>query len=337
MRSALTGVGLLLTSAFLAPVPGSGQAIQPSQPDRVRLAEALRLADELREMVWPGWAGTAFAVLLVTDSAEFLLGHPDPSADFAPLGCDALLRRQVWSRPRQFSPRLLATFPAVGGVPTIVAGSSEDTGKPSTAWVLTLLHEHFHQWQYSRPDYYTGVARLNLAQGDTTGQWMLDYPFPYDSVPVQQAVRALATALHNALETPPGARSMALRDVVAARDSLRARLGAADYRYLEFQLWQEGVARFIEYAAARAAAGAGDPALAFRSLSDYQPYSVAAARAHRQVRQELKQLALGRERRLAFYHIGAAMALLLDQSGADWKRAYTTRPFALAALLTAGR
>jgi hypothetical protein len=69
---------------------------------------------------------------------------------------------------------------------------------------LTLLHEHLHQWQYSQPDYYAGVARLGLARGDTTGRWMLDYPFPYDSAPVRQAVHTLATALAGALEAPAG-------------------------------------------------------------------------------------------------------------------------------------
>ena len=83
----------------------------------------------------------------------------------------------------------------------------------------------------------------------------LDNAFPYDSAPVQQAVRGLATALGQALDAPPGDRNRALKKVVSARDTLRGLLSAADYRYFEFQLWQEGVARFIEYAAARAAAG----------------------------------------------------------------------------------
>jgi hypothetical protein len=272
-------------------------------------------------------------VLLVTDSAEFLVGHPRPTADFARLGYDSLVKSEVWTRPRQFFPSLLATFPAVSGAPTIVVGSGERTGKPSTAWVLTLLHEHFHQWQYSQPNYYGGVAALDLAHGDTTGQWMLDYPFPYDSAPVHQAMRRLANSLLQALDARPTARIRALKYVLSARDLLRSRLTAADYRYFEFQLWQEGVARFIEYAAARAAAETGEPSATFRSLPDYEPYSEAAHRARRTLRRELEELDLGRDRRVAFYPVGAAIAVLLDATRPDWKQIYTVCPFTLAARL----
>jgi hypothetical protein len=222
-------------------------------------------------------------------------------------------------------------------MPTIVIGSAERTGKSSTAWVLTALHEHFHQWQYSQPGYYAGVSRLDLARGDTTGQWMLDYPFPYDSAPVQRAMHNLAASLIRALEASPDARAKAFTDAIAARDTLRSSLSDADYRYFEFQLWQEGVARFMEYAAARAAADLGEPSAEFQSLPDYEPYGRAADGATDELSRELERLDLGRDRRVAFYPIGAAMALLLDTTRGDWKQAYVRRPFALAALLSGRR
>jgi hypothetical protein len=333
-RWTLPGLGLFLLAAAAGPTAGHGQG-RPRLPDRdrVRLAEALRLTDSLRDRLWPTWGKATLSALLVSDSAEFLIGAARPPAEFTPVGYDSLLSRVVWTRPRHFPPNLLATFPAVGGMPTIVIGSAERTGKASTEWVLTVLHEHFHQWQNSQPGYYQGVAGLGLANGDTTGQWMLDYPFPYDSAAVQHDMRRLATALRQALDAPRAERLAALRNVVRAREALGRRVSAADYRYFEFQLWQEGVARFVEYVAARAAAGSGAPSARFLELSDYVPYATIAQRARWSLRRELEQLDLGRQRRVAFYSVGAAIALLLEDTRPDWKRTYMERPFALAALL----
>ena len=182
-----------------------------------------------------------------------------------------------------------------------------------------------------------GVARLDLARGDTTGQWMLDYAFPYDSAPVQQAVRDLAIALGQALDRHPGARGSALKTVVSARERCAAAVTAADYRYFEFQLWQEGVARFIEYAAARAAsADSGKPSAASRG----SPTTSRTARPPPRRAEACDgswSTGAGPAAAVAFYPLGAAMAFLLEETRPGWKRAYGGRPFALAALLPATR
>lgn len=312
---------LLPMAMFVTTTIGEGQSTpRLADPHRVRLAEAFRLADRVRAEVWPGWERTPMAVLLVAVSTEYLVGHLRPTSEFTSLGRDALLGRDVLVRPRRFSPTLLATFPAVGGLSTIVVGSAENTGKSSVEWVLTLLHEHFHQWQTSLPDYYARADALGLARGDTTGQWMLDYPFPYDSAPVQRAVKALATSL---------ARRDTLEAVAQRHEALRRVLSPDDARYLEFQLWQEGVARYLEIAVAEAAARADEPSEAFRRLPDYESYSDVAKRLRRRLESELAELSLGKARRVAFYPIGAALAALLERSGEKWKEGYQQHPFAL--------
>jgi hypothetical protein len=107
---------------------------------------------------------------------------------------------------------------AVGGVATIVVGQPAHTGQTSTRWVLTVLHEHFHQLQFSQPGYYPGVTALGLARGDTTGMWMLNHGFPYDSVAVQARFAAFLRSLEMTL-TP---RPAAARDTTARGPAVRA-------------------------------------------------------------------------------------------------------------------
>jgi len=214
-------------------------------------------------------------------------------------------------------------------VPTIVAGTPERTGLSSTRWVMTLLHEHFHQWQYRQAWYYPGVARLGLSGGDTTGMWMLNYAFPYDSVPVRNAVRLLALTLRAALDFE---NDSGLEPVLQAREALRVQLSSADYRYLEFQLWQEGVARYVELLAGKLASHE-KPLREFTALPDYQKYSAAAADLRGSLLQELEETNLQRNRRVSFYPIGAAIAVLLDRTRPGWKQTYSRRPFALTTLL----
>ena len=324
------GLGSLAPTGLLPQAPLSAA-------DRARLSEANSLVASVAQRIWPGWQGTPFALLLVTDSAEYLLGHPRPTSEFSRPLYDSMLKLDVQSRPRVFAPTLLATFPAVGGLPTIVVGTAERTGKASAEWVLTLLHEHFHQWQYSLPDYYRRSEELDLAAGDSSGMWMLNYPFPYDSGPVQAAAKNLARALTEALDIAPRARGAAIEAVIRARAALAKHLTAAETRYLEFQLWQEGVARFIEYRAAELASRSYRPRSAYRSLRDYRSYADVSRRNRIALRRELDQLDLGKNRRVSFYSIGAAYALLLDSTRPGWKQMYESTPFVITALLKAGQ
>src|SRR5512138_3671915 len=107
--------------------PASAATIAPD--DRVRLAEAFRLADAIGDSIWPGWTAAPFAVLLVTPDRELLVRHPRPTADFTRVGYDSLLRSDVLARRRTLALDLLATFPAVAGVPTIVIGQPGATRK----------------------------------------------------------------------------------------------------------------------------------------------------------------------------------------------------------------
>jgi len=145
------------------------------ETDRIRIAEAYRIAERLQDKLWDGWSTAPFGMLFITDEHEFLIRHPKPNNDFTSIGYDKLLKSDVFVRPRKFQKNFLATFPAFGSTPVIVIGKAENTtDKSSTRWVFVVLHEHFHQLQYSRPGYFAEVNALDLHGGDTTGKWQIN-------------------------------------------------------------------------------------------------------------------------------------------------------------------
>jgi hypothetical protein len=113
------------------------------------------------------------------------------------------------------------------------------------------------------------------------------------------------------------------------RRALGVELAPADLRYLDFQLWQEGVARYIEYASARVAARSYTPSPAFAALPDFVPYGDAARALRAQLVRELRLVDLGFNKRVTFYPIGAARALLLDRTTPGWKARYFASPLTL--------
>jgi hypothetical protein len=304
---------------------------QISMTDRLRLAEAFRLSDQLSERVWPGWRRAPFAVLLLAGDYEFLLGHPRPSDDFISIGDDALMKTRVYYRKRTFPPNLLATL-FVAGLPTIAIGQAENTSvKTSTPWVVTLMHEHFHQLQYGQEDYQAGVKALNLSHGDQTGMWMLNYPFAYQSEGVNQAYAAMCQRLMEALDDKGATRfAERLTAYLEARKDFQQSLSEEDYKYFSFQLWQEGLARYTEYRIAELAAARYKPTPAFRALKDFTPFAEVAAKTLAGIKAELARPALASRQREVVYGFGAAEALLLDRASPGWQRRYLTEKFQTA-------
>lgn len=338
----LIKTGLLLVLLTLTFTSTTLSQDKPNIPevDRVRLAEAFRIGEALGERVWEGWDKAPFAVLLVTPENEFLIRHPRASKDFAPLGYDPLLKSEVFFRKRTHQINLLATFPAVGGVSTIVIGQAENTSqKTSTPWVLTVLHEHFHQLQSSQPTYYADVEALNLSRGDQTGMWMLNFAFPYQDRRVREHFSALSKLLAEALRAKKKSVFTArLKAYIQARQKFKSVLSADDYKYFSFQVWQEGMARYTELRVAELAAERFEPSREFRALKDYTPFKqVAASILDRQILSNLTELRLGQSERLVFYPFGAAEGLLLDRANPAWRRRYLTEKFYVEKYFDAAR
>jgi len=308
--------------------------------DEIRIAEARRLSDAVSEKVWTGWRKAPFSVLLVTPTTEFLIGHPKAPDGFEKVGHSERLNSDIYARTRKFPINLLATFPASGdGVPVIVIGQPQNTAsKTSIAWIITLMHEHFHQLQNSQPNYFQDVNGLGLSKGDQTGMWMLNYDFHYEqTAPEFAELKAhLLEALNITNKREFRAKAAAY---VLARKKFMADLKEDDHKYISFQLWQEGMARYTELKVAEAAAGY-QPSSEFSKLVDlgsfviisekpwyFESFAVIGVESRSSTLEELEEAKLDQWKRTAFYSFGAAEGLLLDRINPHWKNLYFTKKF----------
>jgi hypothetical protein len=297
--------------------------------DRARIREAMDIAREYDDQIWEGLGNVPFIILLVTDSLEYLINHQNPTEDFQLLSYDSLLNSKVYIRKTQFDKRLLATFPAINGVNCIVVGTPENTGKNSTDWIITLLHEHFHQYQYSSPGYYESVNNLKLSGDDQTGMWMLNYPFPYTDENAVEQFKRYTTALAQALEDIGTERfENSLDTYLDERRGFQDLLAPEDYRYFSFQVWQEGIARYTEYKFLEML-DSHQPAREVLDLPDFIPYAEYKGSFYQTQLEQLKSPDLSGKERVSFYVLGFGEGLLLDQLNPGWRKGYLSDKFYL--------
>lgn len=288
---------------------GSVAAAQPPAgiPIEALIASARAdIAGPLRNL-WSGWDRAPFGLLLVEGDQERLLCDDRSPTGFGPTSPDPVTGCPQRSRARSFPPGLLAAMPAFGPPSVIVVGTPAATHHDPAEWRRVLFHEHFHQYQAIQPGYWDRVVALNLSRGDQTGMWMLNYAFPYaDAVAqarVAEAGRVLAQVLAHGRPTTAD-----LRRYLAARAAVQAAVSPDDFRYLDFQLWQEGVARWTEFSAGE--------------LSSDASVRAAGASLRRDTLAQLAALDLGRDQRVSVYALGAGEALLLDACAPGWRDRY---------------
>jgi hypothetical protein len=295
--------------------------------DKVRIREAVNISKLYGEKIWTGLNAAPFAIILVTDSLEFLLNHPSPTEDFALLGYDSVLSSQVYCRKAVFDKHFLATFPAVDGLNTVVMGIPENTGKSSSEWMITLLHEHFHQYVNASPGYSMAVYDLDLAAGDKSGMWMLNYPFPYADSAIglqyQNYTRALSKTL-SAVETDSFDDCFKL--YAAERERLQKTLKPEDYRYFSFQIWLEGLARYTEYKFLELLDDY-EPSNEVRSLRDFVPFKMFHRALYKNQLTCITKWSLKEHQRECFYALGFGEGLVLDRLDSNWRSRYLAEKF----------
>lgn len=295
--------------------------------DKIRIREAMSISEQFGKAIWKGIEDVPFVILLVTEQTEFLINHPYPSEDFKLSEEDALLKTKILYRPRQFPDWYLATFPAVNGVNCIVVGTPEKTNKSSSSWVITLLHEHFHQYQFTSENYYEEVNKLNLSAGDDTGMWQLNYPFPYDNKEVAEQFKRYTTALFKVVSKAEKKRAGSdFRSYLRERKKFQELLQPSDYRYFSFQIWQEGMARHTEYKFLKAM-DQYVPSKEMTQLKDFTSFKNLKELFYQTELHLLESAKLETEKRVSFYAVGFAEGILLDKQNPKWREEYLTNRF----------
>ena len=324
-RKTATFATLLLVMAAIA---WAGVEQLPAE-DEIRIREFYRLAAQVQDQIWPEWSKTPAPLLLVTANTEFLTRHPAPPGGFKKIGDD------LYARPRQFSTSFLATFPAFGPPSVIVVGEPKNTSKKgSTRWLVTLMHEHFHQLQHGKAGYFAAVDGLGLSRGDQTGMWMLNYAFPYEKVELAEGFARLRDLLLEAVNETDRRKFAGLASrYIEERRKFFLRLSSDDHKYLAFQLWQEGIARYTEVKVAETAANYR-PTAEFATLPDFEAFADYAAKAREETLAELKRVELPKTKREIVYSFGATEGLLLDRLNPGWKAEYFERLLSTDALFS---
>ena len=208
-------------------------------------------------------------------------------------------------------------------------GTPENTGKSTIDWIITILHEHFHQYQYSQPDYYNNVNKLNLSGGDSTGMWMLNYPFPYEDKKINAAYDSCKKALAQIFKSKD---DWQFKDLYKAFKNKRAHLKESlqenDYKYFSFQLWQEGIACYTEIKLMQLLLANNYVfSKEVQNIKDYKPLKDHYKDYYTNALNLIDDLSLRDSKRICFYAFGAFEGLLLDKVNPSWKKNYFKKKF----------
>ena len=118
-----------------------------------------------------------------------------------------------------------------------------------------------------------------------------------------------------------------------ARSALMQAVPTGAYRYLAFQMWQEGIARYTELQFAKLGATEFTVSPELRAMPDFTTLAVEADALEREMMTGAHAV-LRRDRRTAFYPVGATIGLWLDRVLPSWRDRYFTGPLSLDALMS---
>lgn len=296
----------------------------PSEKNIIRLKEFVSLSKKQGGDFWAGWNNYEQGILFVESKYEFLFGHNKVPSGFKK-GCYIEGIGRLWFRDQFFDKRMEASFPVFSQYPSIVIGSVENTSsKSSTEWLSIMIHERFHQIQYSQLDYYDRVKEIT-PQGAEGGSWMLNYKFPYSNKKVGFFFREMGRLLLDSIDKKNKSQFYKYQ---AVKKSMLKHLSKDDYNYMNFQMWQEGISRYIELQSLSVLARQSFSS-EFLALNDYERPIDIYERKLALNRKRLKEKSLSELKRGAFYVLGLFEGIALDIFKPSWKKSYLSASLTL--------
>lgn len=272
------------------------------------IAFARSQASTVGANIWPQYEKAPFGLLLTLEDREVLFCHKAVVGGFRSLPTDSVTTCDLQERENVFGKNFLAAMPVINGLSTIVMGTPKSTGNSVADWTRIIFHEHFHQYQTTFHQYYLRLNDLGLSNGDTTGMWMLNYPFPYKNEKFNVAFSVASRALKAAVLSNSADLERLAAVYLQERQKLEMTVTANDWKYLELGLWAEGVARWTEIEIAKQSADQSVVASG-KSLREKTLSSLTV----------LNPIELERE---IVYPYGAAESMLLERCKKDWRLHY---------------
>lgn len=303
--------------------------------DKARLAETMRLKEELSDQVWPGLAEAEIPVLIWNRDYSFLVGVDEAPSGWQEVKGDTFQGKpyfqQLSDDPQNFAVQVGEEWVASMGTKLehdlFVREMIQETVpppinqiipyrlliQPSEVQMSAVLHEVFHVFQRS-----LAQARLEdaeLAYQDDEHYWKVD---PQMSEEWKEEIDLLAEAM--ATSSDEAAADLATQFLARRQERRLAHslnLALVDYeRRLE---WLEGLAKYVELQFWRHAAEADgyQPLLTTAEDPDFDAYDGFNRRWSQEISQMKRQA--GQDGDVRFYYTGMAQATLLDRLSPSWK------------------
>jgi uncharacterized membrane protein (UPF0127 family) len=293
----------------------------PDPDDWARLEEIYQLMDDLGPSLWAGWGEGHPPLLLESETADFLVGHPAPPDGFATVPGLTVAGEPVATRAGHLVPgigvQLIGDRLGVALLPRdrLQAFIDEILGAGVVAlddvqYVRWAAHEAFHVFEMTSMGGEPPSFGFDGNEMETAGVLAETEGFA-------EHLADEAMLLKRALETQTDADLRAAVDAfLDAREQRRASLPAEVGGFELAVEWSEGLARYTDVRLLQSAAADYRPAAAFAALgASYPEPDTTWADAIHWLDDLSSVPGTVRDR---YYELGAAQAYLLDRLMPGW-------------------